>query len=112
MSSRNKVDRIKAEKALEKGECGLAYTMNQSQKSEPERVLLLSAYKAGSSEFDPKLYDSGTSGTKVLVTKVDGSTEIAELDADDILRDEDGDDWLKDAKCWEGTPPVIVQPTQ
>ena len=81
---------------LGRGECGIAYTLNQTMQSNPERILMLSAYKAGTTDFDPGLYGAKESGGQILVTRIDGSAKALNLRNGRPL-DETGADLLKDA---------------
>ena len=99
--------RFDPEQTLKTGDCGVAYILNQQNTSNPSRPLLLSAFAAGTGNFDLDQYDS-----KVLIVQIDGSAKPTRLPIDGTLMDGDGNDLLDDAKCWEGTPPVIVQPGQ
>lgn len=60
---------------LKPGDCGWAYVTEQTNTSDVARPLLLDAYKAGTKEFDRKLWDD-----KVIVCRIDGSVKPMPLD--------------------------------
>jgi type II secretory pathway pseudopilin PulG len=92
---------------LQKGECGLAYVLDQENTDNPSRPLLMTAFMAGTDRFDPDLYDN-----KVNILRIDGSAKPERLNPGGRVLDGNRDDLLRDSEVWNGTPVMIAQPAQ
>lgn len=94
---------------LKKGECGLSYVVQQASTDNPARPLIMTAFMAGTDQFDPDLYDG-----KANVLRIDGSVKPLRLNGKGRVLDHNGDDLLRpESDVWgPATTPSIAQPIQ
>ena len=101
--------RMQPELILEQGDAHWAYISNQGNLDTGSRPLILDGYQAGTSEWDPGIWDN-----KVIVVRIDGSAKAMRMRiSDGRVLDGSGKDMLSaQSDAWDGESPaeLLKQP--
>ena len=100
--------RVEKARILQAGDCGWAYVKDLVNTANPARPIVLSAYSAGKTSFDKKLY-----GGKTVVVRIDGSAKAIEITKEGKALNDEVDIFSAKARHWNGVKDpakLLVQP--